>query len=488
MRDALFHLERTEATTLQSQIRQTLVSAVLDGQLAPGSPVPSTRAMARRLKVSRNTVTLAYQALVSDGFLAARERSGFYVAEDAHATHFEPAGQQAESTGSPVDWLRRFRVQPTRQDNIQKPVDWRQYRYPFIYGQMDSELFPIAEWRDCVRQAMGTRWLDAWTEDRYSQDDPMLIEHIRRRILPRRGISANDDEVLVTLGAQNALYLLASLFVTPATTVAVENPGYPDVRNIFRLRTDRVRPIPVDDDGIVVDDRLAGADLVFTTPSHQFPTTVTMSLERRRALLQAADHNRAIIIEDDYESETNFRGEPCPALKSLDRDGRVMYVGSLSKSLMPGLRLGFLVASPTVIEEARALRHLMLRHPPGNNQRTAALFLAGGHYDTLIHRLHRAYRGRWRTMGRALERHFPGWSRMPSFGGTSYWVQGPPGLDADGLESSAREKGVLIEPGAIHFAGDDPPKNHFRLGFSSIKEELIEPGIETLATLIGKPR
>jgi len=237
MRDALFHLERAQATTLQSQIRETLVSAVLAGQLAPGAPVPSTRAMARRLKVSRNTVTLAYQALVTDGFLAARERSGFYVAEDAPAVHFQVPQAEHRGTARPVDWVRRFRVHPTRQDNIRKPVDWRRYPYPFIYGQIDAGLFPIADWRDCVRQAMGTRWLDAWTEDRFTEDDPMLIEQIRRRILPRRGISANDDEILVTLGAQNALYLLASLFVTPSTTVAVEDPGYPDMRNALRLRT-----------------------------------------------------------------------------------------------------------------------------------------------------------------------------------------------------------------------------------------------------------
>ena len=488
MRDALFHLERAQATTLQSQIRETLVSAVLAGQLAPGSPVPSTRAMARRLKVSRNTVTLAYQALVTDGFLAARERSGFYVAEDAPSVHFELPQGEHPPAAHPVDWVGRFRVRPTRQDNIHKPVDWRQFPYPFIYGQMDAGLFPIADWRDCVRQAMGTRWLDAWTEDRFAEDDPMLIEQIRRRILPRRGISAHDDEVLVTLGAQNALYLLASLFVTPNTTVAVEDPGFPDIRNIFRLRTNRVRAIPVDGDGIMVDDRLAGAELVFTTPSHQFPTTVTMSLERRHALLEAADRNGAVIIEDDYEFEANYCGEPCPALKSLDRNGRVMHVGSFSKSLMPGLRLGFIVAPPAVIDEARALRRLMLRHPPGNNQRTAALFLAAGHYDALIHRLHRAYHSRWRTMGQALSRHLPGWSRMPSFGGTSYWVGGPPDLDADALAVEAQEEGILIEPGAIHFDGEAPPKNHFRLGFSSISEDRIEPGIARLAELVGQVR
>ncbi len=293
---------------------------------------------------------------------------------------------------------------------------------------------------------------------------------------------------MVTLGALNALYIIASLLISDQTTVAIEEPGYPDMRNTLGLRTERVRPVPLDRDGLIVDGRLAGAELIFTTPSHQFPTTVTMSLDRRKALLEAVHRNRAVIIEDDYESETNFCGEPCPALKSLDRDGRVMHVGSFSKSLMPGLRLGYLVAPPAVIDEARALRRLMLRHPPGNNQRTAALFLAAGHYDALVHRLHRAYRSRWHVMGKALSRHLPGWSRAPSFGGTSYWVEGPPELDADALADTAQQEGILIEPGAIHFAGDPPPRNHFRLGFSSIPEERIEPGIARLAELVGARR
>ncbi|MGI9387475.1 MAG: PLP-dependent aminotransferase family protein, partial [Methyloligellaceae bacterium] len=377
-------------------------------------------------------------------------------------------------------------VRPATQQNIIKPDRWQDYPYPFIYGQVDHTLFPIAEWRECNRQALGKRWLDAWTSDFHDRDDPMLVEQIRTRILPRRGILADEDEILVTLGAQNALYLLASLLVTRQTTVAMEEPGYPDMRNIFALRTERLMTLPVDDMGLPVDRRLTRADIVFTTPSHQYPTTNTMPRERRRELLDFATKYDLIIIEDDYEFETNYVSDPCPALKSADRQGRVIYVGSLSKTLFPGLRMGFLVGPKRLIEEARALRRLMVRHAPNNNQRIVAQFLALGHYDALIRRLHRAYRIRWEEMGRALETHMPNSARKPTFGGSSYWVSGPQGLDAEKLSVEALEEGIIIEPGRIHFAAKSAPTNYFRLGFSSISEAQIEPGICALAGVIDK--
>ncbi|MEP0520588.1 MAG: PLP-dependent aminotransferase family protein [Hyphomicrobiales bacterium] len=488
MRDSLFHVERMEATTLQAQIREMLVTAMLSGQLPALSPIPSTRAMAKRLKVSRNTVMLAYQALAADGYLTARERSGFYVSEEIQAgivasnTSDFPAKVEVEN---PIDWSQKLRLHPTEQANITKPKNWHDYPYPFIYGQSDPALFPITAWRDCTRQAMNRKWLDAWTDDRFNEDDPRLVEQIRQRILTRRGIMAAPDEILVTLGAQNALYLLASLLVKSKTSVSIEDPGYPDMRNIFTLMSEDVRPVPVDNEGIQIPP-LDGSDLVFVTPSHQFPTNVTMSMARRRELLKWADSNDALIIEDDYEFETNYIGEPTPALKSLDASGRVLYIGSLSKSIMPGLRMGYLVGSADLIAEVRALRRLMLRHPPGNNQRIVALFLSLGRHDALIGRLHRAYSERWKTLGVSLENHFPGWFQTPGFGGTSFWVKGPDGMDARHLAAKALEEGVVIEPGNVHFADPDGPKQFFRLGFSSIPNERIEPGIVKLADVASR--
>jgi GntR family transcriptional regulator/MocR family aminotransferase len=484
MRDALYHLERSKPATLQAQIREILMAAIKAGQLVPAEPVPSTRAMARRLGVSRNTVTLAYQALVSEGFLVARERSGFYV--DAQAVDGMPENPEQTqcASGAAIEWKPRLVKQMGAQRFIQRPRDWQKYPYPFIYGQVDHGIFPIAEWRDCVRQAMGKRWLDAWTVDQYTEDDPLLVAEIARRILPRRGIAARPEQILITLGAQNALYLIAALLVDRRTRALIENPGYPDLRNMLTLRTDNVVSLPVGPEGMAVDERLAGADLVFCTPSHHYPTTVTMSLERRKALLEAAGRHDFIAVEDDYEFETNYMGTPLPALKSLDEEGRVIHVGSLSKSLMPGLRLGYVVADERLIAELRALRRLMLRHPPGNNQRAAALFMANGHYDVLVRRIHRVYRERWQALAKALAAQLPGWSNSPGFGGSSYWLTGPERLDAEALARRALEEGVLIEPGMPFYVDPEEGRHRFRLGFSSIPAERIGEGVRRLRRVI----
>ncbi len=486
MRDWLIHLRRGEYASLQTQIREALVSAILDRNLDQSEPIPSTRKMAKSLGVSRNTVVLAYQGLLDDGYLMARERSGYFVSDKAlsETTLAKPRAKQAAVATDQVDWGRRLKSHPSQQQNVMKRQDWQSYPYPFIYGQVDHNLFPLAEWRDCTRQALGKKWLGTWTNDAWTTDDPLLVEQIRRRILPRRGIMASDDEILVTLGAQNALYLITELLVDTSTRVGMEDPGYPDVRNAFELKTPHVMPIKVDEHGMTLSPDLDKADIVFTTPSHQFPTTVTMPLERRMALLKKAHEKDFLIIEDDYEFETNYVNEPCPALKSLDDDGRVIYVGSLSKTMFPGLRLGFMVGPKALIAEARALRRLMMRHAPNNNQRAAALFLSLGHHDTLIRRLHKAYRTRWDIMGKALSDHLPQSARSPSFGGTAYWVKGPTGLDSEELAKAALAKGIFIEPMAITFAEAKKPKNFFRLAFSSIDDSKIEPGIKLLAETI----
>ncbi len=486
MRDWLIHLKRGEYSSLQAQIREALVSAILDKQLDQSEPIPSTRRMSKSLGVSRNTVVLAYQGLLDDGYLVARERSGYYVADKALDGAVAPPRSSPRPSGSieTVKWKQRFTSAPSTQENTIKPLDWQGFTYPFIYGQVDHTLFPLAEWRECNRQALGKKWLGAWTNDTWVSDDPLLVEQIRRRILPRRGIMASDSEILVTMGAQNALYLLTQLLVKRSSHVGMEDPGYPDARNMFRLATDNVHLIPVDEMGMTDSARLDDCDIIFTTPSHQFPTTVTMPLVRRLALLEKAHQRDFIIIEDDYEFETNYVNEPCPALKSLDDDGRVIYVGSLSKTMFPGLRLGFMVGPKELISEARALRRLMFRHPPNNNQRAAALFMSLGHHDTLIRRLHKAYRTRWEIMGKALADHLPMSARNPSFGGTAYWVNGPAKLNADKLLQSAMEKSIFLEPGRITFGGQKQPLNHFRLAFSSIDDSKIEPGIKMLAELI----
>jgi GntR family transcriptional regulator/MocR family aminotransferase len=483
MRDLLFHLHRDGRTPLQTQLRELLVSAILQGQIPAGSALPSSRKLAETLDVARNTVALAYQELVADGFLIAHERRGYFVNGEILGGRAPAVTVARDETGAPA-WAPRFQLRPSAQRNIVKPRDWQTYRYPFIYGQIDPALFPIGEWRECSRQALSVEAVRDWAFDRFTEDDPLLIEQVRTRLLPRRGVRVDADEILVTLGAQHAIYLLAALLVGPDTTVGLEDPGYADARNIFLLKTRRLRGLAVDEEGVVVDERLRGCGYVYLTPSHQFPTTAHLSLARREALLRRAVADDFVIVEDDYESEINHVGPPTPALKSLDSGDRVVFIASLSKTLAPGLRLGYMVGARELIREARALRRLMVRHPPANNQRTIALFLARGHHDSLMRRLSHAFRDRWQAMRSGLAAHLPQCRAWPSIGGTACWIEGPPRLDSRETERRAALEGILIEPGDVHFLSETPLRHCFRLGFSSIPVDRIEPGLRKLGAIV----
>src|SRR5690606_12425470 len=216
--------------------------------------------------------------------------------------------------------------------------NWIKASYPFVFGQFDPALFPTAEWRECNRMALAVLEIRNWAADMIDRDDPLLIEQIQARLLPRRGIFASPDEIIVTLGAQNALYMLATLLMTKGSMVAMEEPGYPDARSIFRLSGADIHPTAVDEAGIVTSAIPAKHGFVFVTPSHHCPTMVPLSDERRQDLLDRASRYDQIVIEDGYDSQL-LDEAPQQALKSVDRSGRVIYVGSFSKTLAPGLRL-----------------------------------------------------------------------------------------------------------------------------------------------------
>ncbi|WP_116474392.1 MocR-like pyridoxine biosynthesis transcription factor PdxR [Zobellella maritima] len=482
----LFHLSTEKTTSLQQQLREQIAAAILNGNIPLDSPLPSSRKLAKQLSIARNTVVLAYEHLLDDGYLIARERSGYFVNPEILSRKVElPLTEPSEPTGHMPEWQQIFKIHPSNQHNITKPKDWQKYPYPFIYGQFDPGLFPSNNWRECCRDAVSVPAIRDWASDRFDNDDPLLIEQIRTRLLPRRGVWASADQILVTVGAQQALYMLARLLLDKDSIIGIEDPGYVDICNIAAMNPAQVRPLPLDEQGLIVDDRLNECDAIYTTPSHQCPTTVTMPLERRYQLLEKANQHNILLIEDDYESESNFKTNPIPALKSLDKNDRVIYVGSLSKTLAPGLRLGYLVGPVELIREARALRRLILRHPAANNQRSVALFLERGYHDALIMNIARAYEERWQEMAEALNEYLPSSSRQPTFGGSCYWVRGPEGLDSRLLRKEAADRGILIEPGDIHFHGEQVPLNYFRLGYSSIPANKIRPGIKALVELIN---
>lgn len=461
--------------SLQQQIRTMVTQAILAGRFRPGQRMPSSRGLAAHLGVSRITVTLAYGDLVASDYLTSSGRSGYFVSETAPRAPAFPAGPaRAEA----VDFRALTGGRFSRVARVERPEDWDRYPWPFIYGQADPSLFDHQNWRQCALRALGKREFAALTSDYYDRDDPLLVQELLRTILPRRGIAAREAEVLLTLGAQNALWIAAMLLLGPGRRAVVENPGYPGWRSVVAAVGAEAVAVDVDADGLPVGG-LAG-DVVFVTPSHQCPTNATMPVERRVALLEAAGRAGFLIVEDDYEFEMSFLKPVAPALKSLDRDGRVIYAGSFSKSVFPGLRLGYLVGPPGFIAEARALRAMMLKHPPGHIQRTMAYFLGLGHYDALVNRMKGAYRRRRQAMAEAIAAEGLEVAGQGGFGGSSFWMRAPAGVDTEALALALRGDGVLIEPGRAFFAGE-APRNHYRLAYSSIPLPRIAEGVARIA-------
>ncbi|WP_322891623.1 MULTISPECIES: PLP-dependent aminotransferase family protein [unclassified Yoonia] len=478
-----FFLDAGGVGTLQARIQQMVAQGILAGRFRPGERLPSSRRLAQHLGVSRITVTLAYTELVADDYLTARGRSGYYVSDNAP----EPPAFAAHpaQTGT-VDWTRTIGQRFTPGLSNDKPADWANYRYPFIYGQADRTLFDAANWRLCALRALGMRDFSALTADYYDGDDPELVDFISRQTLPRRGILANPDEILITMGAQNALWLSAQVLLNSRRRAAIEDPCYPALRNILTQSRCHLSIVPVDRDGLPPEALPHGIDVVFTTPSHQSPTAATMPLDRRKALIARAEAEDFIIVEDDYEFEMSFLKAPSPSLKSLDPHGRVIHVGSFSKSLFPGLRLGYLVGPAPFIREARALRASVLRHPPGHIQRTVSYYLSLGHYDALIRRMSRAYHDRRQVLDAALQDCGLVVAGQGLSGGSSVWVRTPDGTDTAALALALRSDGVLIEPGARFFAGEAPPTEYMRLAYSSIPAARIGEGVRLIAAALAR--
>ena len=473
-----FVLPAAARGTLQQRIRQMVTEGVLSGRFRAGQKMPSSRGLALHLGISRITVTLSYAELVSADYLTPKGRSGYYISESAPRAPELPA--RAARSESP-DFARLTGRRYSSVASVPRPTDWESYPYPFIYGQSDPSLFDHQNWRLCALRALGRRDFVALTQDYYDRDDPLLIEHVLQSILPRRGIAAREDEVLLTMGAQNGLWLAAATLLGPGRRAVIENPGYPGLRGILDTSGAQVIAVDVDQDGLLPDSIPRGVDVVFTTASHQCPTNATMPLDRRMALLAAAARESFVIVEDDYEFEMSFLKPVSPALKSLDAEGRVVYAGSFSKSVFPGLRLGYLVGPASFIREARALRLMMLRHPPGHIQRTVAYFLSLGHYDALINRMRSAYRRRRQVMDESIRDHGLTVAGQGGFGGSSLWMRAPEGVNTETLAAALRAGGVLIEPGGAFFDPARRVQNHYRLGYSSISPAKIPDGIAQIA-------
>ncbi|REG86652.1 PLP-dependent aminotransferase family protein [Marinomonas pollencensis] len=484
MTDCLITVEFQPGKSFQQQIREKLVDLIKKDYFGE-SNLPSSRKMAQLLGVSRNTVMLVYEGLVDERFLISKERSGYFVNPEISSEELPETVQNLTKTEeNALSWGDRLKKVPSSFKMLHKDKNWITYSYPFIYGQIEPMHFPLYQWRECTRIAQSRGNVHEWIEDYVDVDSKALISQIRQSILPKRGITASAEQILLTMGTQNSFSLLANLLTNEETVVGLEDPGYPDQRNIFHAARTQLNFLQLDDKGVVTGSQLKQCDYVCVTPSHQYPTTVTMPMERRIELLEQASKDNFVIIEDDYESEVNFHERPLPSLKSMDDKGRVIYAGSLSKSLSPGLRLGYLVADVELIKELRELRRLQYRHPPANNQAVAALFISQGYYDSHLRRMKTLYETKWNLMSEGLKKHLGQCEITETQGSFCFWIKLPDPLKSSDLVRLASNYSILVESGDSLFAQTPSPQNYIRLGFSAIAEDKIEKGIEILGALI----
>ncbi|MWD26371.1 aminotransferase class I/II-fold pyridoxal phosphate-dependent enzyme [Aquicoccus sp. SCR17] len=465
---------------LQVQLREALITAIDSGRLAPGTRLPANRRLAELLGLSRNTVIAALRGLTESGYLEARRGSGVFVARSPL-----PAAAMPLSDRPAEGWLHPPALRPSLLRQMPVPEDWRGYPYPFLAGRPDPALFPTAAWRESVRTASSVAGLRDWVSEVDGGDDGALLHEVRTRVLPARGIWATEQEVMITLGAQQGLFLVAQLFLSGGRRAAMEDPGSPDLRAMLRLFTPTVSLMAVDGEGAHPGRALLQSDVVFLSGSAQCPTTVALSETRRRHFLDAAARAGTLLVEDDQGTAPLAETGPL-ALKSMDRTGNVVHVGSLSRPLAPALRLGYVVGPAEIVAELRALRQLMLRHPPSNNQRAMAAFLSLGHYQSHMSRLRTIMAARHAACEAALDALGPdvGWRRGP--GAASYWLTLPDWARSGALSEAAREAGILVEPGAPFFAVPEDGRRHLRLAVGAVPEERIAEGIGRLGALLRR--
>ncbi len=469
----LADLDRGSDVPLYRQLRAALERGILTGQIGVGTRLPSSRELSAQLAVSRNTVVTAYQELVAEGYVTPVSRSGLVV-------NPELTRRPAAPSGGRLDWSARLDPLPGHGLPLSnRPPDWYRYPYPFLGGQPSPDLFPKQAWLRALRDALEPPHHWASLQDAQDADDPLLLDALCQHILPARGIEATPAEVMVTLGTQQGHSLVTAALLGPGRRMAVENPGYPDLWHIAASTGASLVPVPVDAAGLIPGPELATVDVVTVTPSHQYPTNVTLSVGRRQQLLDAADQHGLVIVEDDYDSEFRYQGSPSPALKALDSGGHVVYLGSFSKFLAPGLRLGFLVADAALVAHLRERRRFQVRHAPGHQQRALALLISSGDYARALRRARTHLKERWQTTVDAVGAEL-GWGGPYPSGGTGLWVVGPPDLDSVALAAAARRLGVLVEPSAAYYLTSGAGAA-LKIGFASVRTDRIAPGIAKLA-------
>ena len=469
-------IDRSSRLTLQDQLARQIRDLIQSGALAPGEALPSTRDLAAELEVSRNTAIYAYDRLVSEGYLDSAPRSGVAVSSTIALTRHARRAPAARTPLAPA-------AAPRERPPLSPPR-------PFRPCQPDIGLFPLLTWnrlRSRVLRREGRSILHYQAE--CIAGLPALRENVATYLRDHRGVRCDWHQVVITSGSQQALFLLSLLLLGSRDQAYLEDPGYVEARLACLNAGARVLPGAVDEQGLLPPAPASGRiAMIYTTPSRQFPTGVSLSLPRRLALIDFAGRTKAWIVEDDYDSELRYGARPLPSLQSLDNSGRVIYAGTFSKLLFPSLRLGYVVLPEPLLERFGALKHLNDDHLPLLDQATLALFLESGAFYSHVRRCRREYAERQRLF---LDL-FAGTGQPVKLGnadgGMNVVAFLPEGADDAAWSHRLAEAGFDV-PALSHYAMDStveatPPGLVF--GFTAFPAELLRSAFQRMLPVLRR--
>ncbi|MNF39314.1 HTH-type transcriptional regulatory protein GabR [compost metagenome] len=461
---------------LARQLYQALRERILDGRLGSRTRLPASRDLAALLGISRNTVTRAFDQLYAEGYVEGRVGDGTYVAGLSGASRAALPSPAGPAPGPALQRLRDHHLPPP------VPGAPRAFRV----GVPAFDLFPFETWA-----RLSARFWRKPSPARLGYGDPAgdmgLRELVAAYLRSSRGLACDPAQVVITCGAQQAISLCAQLLVQPGDRVAIENPGYRAAGHAFAVAGAQLCGVPVDNDGLdsAALARLEDCRLVYVTPSHQYPTGVTLSLARRLELLEWAERRDGWIVEDDYDGEYRYSGTPLAPLASLDRQGRVIYVGTFCKITFPALRLGYLVLPPALAEAFARRRALDMRHSEIGTQAVMAEFIAAGHFQRHVRRMRLAARARRDALLRDWPEAIPGCSPMPPVdAGLHLCVRVESLARERDLVASARAVGVELNGLSEYWLDEsaEPVDNRagLVLGFAAVPEAQIAEAIRAL--------
>jgi GntR family transcriptional regulator/MocR family aminotransferase len=482
-------IDRNADSSIRVQLAHALRDLILSGALAPGQRLPSSRTLAQDQGVSRTTAVNVYDQLTAEGLIESRVGAGAFVSEALHEVRPAPLG----GTDVPIPDAPALRPRLAQLSTEASQQYFPRLAHPekprcFVTGTPAFDAFPMAlwarltarHWRQPRNQVLGYPDAGGLMALRIA-----IASHLRAN----RGIVCSPEEVFVFNGAQDAFNRIGAMLLDPGDNVWFEDPGPIGARNSFVSAGARLVPVPVDDEGMDVASGLHLAPdfrLAFVTPAHQHPLGVTMTLRRRFELLRAAERAGAWIIEDDYVGEFHYSGQPPPTLKNVDTSGRVIYVGTFSKTLFPGLRLGFVVAPPGLADVFERIAGATMQGAPTGLQSVVASFIEEGHFATHIRRMRRLYSERQQALIDAVERNLNGLLTVARKD-TGFQLLGMlgDGLEEQAVSCQAAEAGLVVTP-VGRFAIGTVRQNGIILGFSAVPVREISSGVEVLAGVLSE--